>query len=77
MSYDFVKWFRALGGRVPDNFKDVPATTYIYDSVPVSSFKDRAEYIKKKFNHKFRLRSRHDNFLKDEPNIDDIDFVRK
>jgi len=73
----FLGWFRRLGGNLPDNFEEVLNTRYVYDPDPISSFKNRAAEIKKKFNHKFRAKSIHDDFLKSEPNIETIYFEKK
>ena len=73
----FAKWFQGLGGRVPDRFEEVLNTRYIFDPPPVSSFKNRAEFIKKKYNHKFTHLKLKNNFLAEEPNIENIIFVKK
>jgi len=78
MNYSgFFKWFQGLGGRVPDRFEEVLNTRYVYDAPPVSSFKSRAEEIKKKYNHKFKQLKVKDDFLSKEPNIFNILFVKK
>lgn len=73
----FVTWFRGLGGRVPDRFDEVLNTRYMYDVPPVSSFKNRAEYIKKKYNYKFTQLKVKNNFLDGEPDVNSITFVKK
>jgi len=74
---NFSKWFRGMGGRVPEKFEEVLNTRYTYDPQPVSSFKDRAEYIKKKYNYKFTHLKLKNNFLDGEPDINNITFIKK
>jgi hypothetical protein len=53
-----IEGIKELFYPTPGIDKDVPCTTYIYDYVPVSTFKDRAEEIKRKYNHKFHERGK-------------------
>lgn len=73
---NFLKWFQGMGGRVPPNIEEVLNTRYVYNPEPVSSFKDRAEYIKKKYNYKFKGKPICDHDLSGFPDISKINFVK-
>ena len=47
---------------------------YIYEPVPVSSFKDRADHIKRKYNHKFKNKPTQDNFMEGIQDLDKFFF---
>ena len=72
----FFKWFRGVGGTTPGHASELLKRSFAPLPEPESSFKNRAEEVKRMYNHKFRLKSRLDDFLKDEPDIDTLNFER-
>jgi hypothetical protein len=69
----FIRWFQRLGGNIPSDFREAINDRYIYDPPKASSFKERADYIKTKYNHKFERKSPVD----DHPDIHKIKFEKK
>lgn len=73
---DFFDWFRGIGGRVPDHYKPMIEESF-REKLIVSSFSNRAEEIKQKYNHKFIHILAKKDFLEDVPDIDKIYFEKK
>lgn len=75
MFEQFFGWFQNLGGTIPPNFEEVLQSRHMKEYEPVSTFKDRAGYIKQKYNHKFKFRVAEE--LKDHPDISKLKFEKK
>ena len=71
---NFIKWFTDLGGAMDQHMEDVCKARMQPVPVPKSSFRNRPEEIKEKFNHKFKAKPVEDDFLND---VVDIDFEKK
>jgi len=72
----FLKWFGNIGGPVPTVFDKILAK-FTPIPIPVSSFKNRAADIKKKYNYRFKNRSIFDDFMSEEPDLDKLYFERR
>jgi hypothetical protein len=70
----FISWFQGMGGRVPSNMEEVFNDRYVYDVKPISSFIGREEYIKRKYNHRFKHRAPD---LEQYPDVNKIKFEKK
>jgi len=72
----FYLWLVSIGADLknfePENIQihEIPAKTK-------SSFKNRSNEVKEKYNHRFKLDHLNDNFLAGFPNIHSITFERK
>ena len=69
----FIKWFQGIGGNIPPDFKEAVNDRYVFDRPKVSSFKNRAEFVKTLYNHKFVRKSPVD----EHPDITNIKFDKK
>jgi len=72
----FANWFLTMGGNVPEHYKGMiePRLSTVTANV-ASSFKERAEEIKEKYNHKFETTVKQE--LGDFPDITSIKFEKK
>jgi hypothetical protein len=70
---EFLQWYVRIGGVVPNNLDSLrekfPKTPPCHNS----SFKLRANEIKKKYNHNFKSV----DFLRDMPDISKLEFEKK
>lgn len=67
----FFDWFIKLGGNIYDQYSEHIMDKFKKEEPKVSSFKERPQEIKQKYNYTF------DDLMKDVPDISKLKFDKK
>jgi len=68
----FIQWYHRMGGKYNESYNEQIKSKLMETKVKNSSFKERAEEVKRKYNHKFWK-----NVLKNVPDISKLKFEKK